>query len=78
MGKNGHFACDCIKPKKVFVAHTLTHRYVCSYALVANSTLECIIDTGANKHVVRDKVGFVDYHQLSKGIQFVDFGNREK
>ena len=79
-GKNGYFARNCTEPNKVFVTFTFTHTYVCSYILVVNSILGWIVDTRENKHVVRDKSRFVDYHWPFKRAHFVklDYGKNKE
>ena len=74
--KIGHFARDCIEPKKVlsnFFSHSLC--YVLSQVLIAHSLLEWIVDTGATDHVARDKVRFMEYHRISVGSQNMIMGN---
>jgi len=39
----------------------------CSYAVVANSLTQWIIDTGTTKHIVQDKASFVEFHSYSVG-----------
>ena len=34
-----------------------------------------IVDTEENKHIVRDKAGFVDFHYYPVASQFVVLGN---
>lgn len=77
-GNKGHFARDCSEPKKV-PYHIVTHEtYVCSHALVANHLPNWIVDTGASKHVVHDRAGFVEYHRVPVGSQTVMLGNGTK
>ncbi|KAH9618858.1 hypothetical protein KSS87_009464, partial [Heliosperma pusillum] len=74
-GKKGHFARDCSEPKKVpFLIHS-HELFVCSHALVANSLPNWIVDSGASKHIVRDRDGFVDFHRFPVGSQTVMLGN---
>ena len=54
--KNGHFARDCTKPKKVTNSLNFSNIRVCSHVLVAHSLLDWIVDIGATKHVTRDQV----------------------
>ncbi|KAK4433542.1 hypothetical protein Salat_1116500 [Sesamum alatum] len=34
-----------------------------------------IVDTGATKHVTRDRAGFIDYHQVSACSHYITMGN---
>ena len=49
--------------------------YVCSHALVANSFPNWIVDMGASKLIVRDRVGFVDFHWYPMGSHTIVLGN---
>lgn len=74
-GIKGHFARECPEPKKVLVS-TYTHElFVCSHALVAHTLPNWIVDSGATKHIVRDREGFLDFHRFSVGSQTVMLGN---
>jgi len=74
-GKKGHYARDCPEPPKVpFSSHT-PKLFVSSHALVPNSLPNWIVDMGANKYVVRDKDGFVNFHCYPMGSQTVVLGN---
>jgi len=48
---------------------------VCSHAFVAKSFPNRIVDLGVSKHVVQDRVGFVDFHPYPVGLQTVILGN---
>ena len=61
-GKKGLYAQDCPEPNKVLSSTCSPELYVCSYALVTNCFPNWIVDTGASKHTVRDRAGFVDFH----------------
>ena len=61
-GKEGHIARDCPEPPKVPLSSHTPKLFVCSHALVANSLPNWIVNTGAGKHIVRDKDGFMDFH----------------
>ncbi len=72
-GLKGHLARDCTEPKQVpFIVSSLS---VCSYALVAHTLPDWIVDTGANKHVVRERTGYVDFHRIPADSQYVVLGN---
>ena len=78
-GNKGHFARDCTEPKKVSssissLVSTL-HTCVCSHVLAAHSIPMWIVDTGATKHVTRDRGGFVEYRRIPAGTQSVYMGN---
>ena len=73
--KKGHFARDCPEPPRVPLSSHTPELYVCSYALVANSLPNWIVDTGASKHIVRDRDGFVEFHRYPVGSQTVVLGN---
>ncbi|KAL0461127.1 UNVERIFIED_CONTAM: hypothetical protein Slati_0000300 [Sesamum latifolium] len=62
--KMGHFARECTEPKKVRPNPSSPNYFVCSHIFLANSLLGWIVDTGATKHVTRDRAGFVDYHRV--------------
>jgi len=62
-GKKGHFAWDCPEPAKIPTStKTPELLYVCFYAFVANSLPQWNINTGATKHIVQDRAGFVKFH----------------
>jgi len=61
-GRKGHYTQDCPKPSKVPFPTKIPYENVCSHTFVANSLPQWIEDTGANKHIVQDKAGFVDFH----------------
>jgi len=48
---------------------------VCSHAFVAKSFSNWIVDSGARKHVVQDRAGFVDFHPYLVGLQAGTPGN---
>lgn len=73
--KPGHFARDCTEPKKVGPMPSSLNCLVCSHVFVANSLLGWIVDTGATKHVTRDRAGFVDYHRVSACSHYIAMGN---
>uniref|UniRef100_A0A2N9F6S1 Integrase catalytic domain-containing protein n=1 Tax=Fagus sylvatica TaxID=28930 RepID=A0A2N9F6S1_FAGSY len=81
--KLGHFARDCTEPKKVSLSLDLSSIYVCypssifvcSHVFVAKSISDWIIDTGATRHVARDRAGFVDYRKIPAGTHVVYMGN---
>ena len=62
-GKKGHYARDCPEPSKVPFLTKTPDVNVCSHAFVANSLRQWIVDTGATKHIVQDKAGFVEFHR---------------
>jgi len=76
--KKGHYARDYPKPSQVpssFPIDQLCELLVCFHAFVANSFPNWIVDSGASKHVVRDRVGFVNFHPCPMGLQTVTLGN---
>ena len=58
-GKLGHFACECIEPKKVYLNPNFFFPYVCMHVLIPHSLLGWIVDLEVTKHVIMDRVGFV-------------------
>ncbi|KAG5553390.1 hypothetical protein RHGRI_011316 [Rhododendron griersonianum] len=73
--KEGHFARDCTEPKKVlfdFVSRTI---FVSSHVMVAHSFPAWTVDSGATEHIVRDRVGYVEYRRIPKGSQDIKVGN---
>lgn len=74
-GKVRHFARECTEAKKVSTKHNSLITYVCSHIFVAHSIPEWIVDTGATKHVTRDRVGFIYYRRISVGKHYVILAN---
>ncbi|KAG5524057.1 hypothetical protein RHGRI_030902 [Rhododendron griersonianum] len=74
--KIGHFARDCTEPKKV-QSYPISRIdcLVCSHVLVAHTDPNWIVDTGATKHVARDRGGFIEYRRIPVGNQSVFMGN---
>ena len=60
-GKKGYFACECIKPKKVSIFNNSAITYVCTHIFVAHTIPGWIVDSGATKHISKDRVVCVDY-----------------
>ena len=58
---------DCLEPQNVLFSTLSPELYVSSHALVANTIPTWIVDTGASKHIVRDKASFVDFHYYPVG-----------
>ena len=73
--KKGHFAQDCPEPKKVHLIPSSLNIFVCSDVFVTHSLLGWIVDTGATKHITRDRAGYVDYHWVPAGRHSVVMGN---
>ena len=71
-GRKGHYAQDCPEPSKVHFPTKTPDVSVCSYQ---NSLPQWIVDTGATKHIVQDKAGFVEFHRYPVGSQTVVMGN---
>ena len=74
-GNLGHFARDCTEPKKVSIFPNPHYIYVCTHALIAHSLHCWIVDSGATRHVARDRGGFVDYRRIPVGTHRVYMGN---
>ena len=74
-GKKGHYARDCPEPQKVPFSTYSSELFVCSNELVANSFPNLVVDTGARKHIVRDKASFLHFDHYPVGSQFVVLGN---
>jgi hypothetical protein len=53
--KMGHFARDCTEPKKVTSEPCFYCAYVCTHTYVAYESHHWIVDSGATKHVSRDR-----------------------
>ena len=66
-GKKCHYDRDCLEPQKTPFSTYSPELYVCSDAFVANSLPNWIADTRASKYIVRDRVGFVDFHCYPMG-----------
>ena len=63
--KLGHFARDCTEPKKVFPNFiSRIDCFVSSQATVAYSPYLWVINSGATDHITRNKVRFIEYHQV--------------
>ena len=75
-GKKGHFARECIEPKKVSILNNSVITYVCTHVFVAHTILGWIVDSGATKHIARDRVGCVDYKKIPTSTQYVILGNK--
>ncbi|KAK2990809.1 hypothetical protein RJ640_008949 [Escallonia rubra] len=63
--KQGHFARDCTEPKKV-PSEYLSQLYVSSHVTVVDFQCVWFVDTGATKHVARDREGL----QIITGFQW--------
>ncbi|KAK2975194.1 hypothetical protein RJ640_022086 [Escallonia rubra] len=72
--QKGHFARDCTEPKKV-LSESFSQLYVSSHVMVAHPQPVWFVDTGATKHVARDREGFVDYHRIPVGSKHIFMGN---
>ncbi|KAK2982548.1 hypothetical protein RJ640_000367, partial [Escallonia rubra] len=72
--QKGHFARDCTETKKV-LSESFSQLYVSSHVMVAHSQPMWFVDTGATKHVARDREGFVDYHRIPVGSKHIFMGN---
>ncbi|KAL0421379.1 UNVERIFIED_CONTAM: Retrovirus-related Pol polyprotein from transposon TNT 1-94 [Sesamum latifolium] len=73
--KMDHFARECTEPKKIRPNPSSPNYFVCSHVFLANSLLGWIVDTGATKHVTRDRAGFVDYHRVPACSHYIAMGN---
>ncbi|KAL0413520.1 UNVERIFIED_CONTAM: Retrovirus-related Pol polyprotein from transposon TNT 1-94 [Sesamum radiatum] len=71
----GHFARECTELIKVRPNPNSPNSFVCSNVFLANSLIGWIVDTGATKHVTRDRAGFVDYHQVPACNHYIAMGN---
>ncbi|KAL0405649.1 UNVERIFIED_CONTAM: Retrovirus-related Pol polyprotein from transposon TNT 1-94 [Sesamum latifolium] len=71
----GHFAREWTKPKKVRPNPSSPNYFLCPHIFLANSLLGWIVDTGATKHVTRDRAGFVDYHRVPAFNHYIATGN---
>ncbi|XP_075669835.1 uncharacterized protein LOC142639561 [Castanea sativa] len=74
-GKKGHFARECTEPKNVSFLNNSAITYFCTHVFVAHTIPGWIVDSGATKHIARDRVGCVDYKKIPTGTQNVILGN---
>ena len=61
--------------KKVSFLNNSAITYVCTHVFVAHTILGWIVDSGATKHIARDRVGCVNYKKIPIGTQYVILGN---
>ena len=66
-GKKGHFARKCTETKKASILNNSVITYVCTHVFVAHTIPGWIVDSGATKHIARDRVGCVDYKKIPTG-----------
>ena len=45
--------------------------------MVAYPSYDWIVDSGASEHVVRDRVGYAEYHRIPVGSRVLYVGNGE-
>jgi len=76
--KKGHFARDCPELAKAPLPTKTSKLYVCSHAFIANSLPKWIVNTGAIKHIVQDKAGFMKFNRYPMGSRTVILGNDSK
>jgi len=74
-GSKRHYARDSPEPSKAPFPTKIPDVNVCSHAFVANSLPQWSEDTGANKHIVQDKAGFVEFHPYPVGSRTVVLDN---
>jgi len=77
-GKKEHYARDYPEPSKVPFPTKIPYVNVCSHACVANSLPQWIVDTGATKHMVQNKAGFMEFHRYLVGSRTIVLGNDSK
>jgi len=77
-GKKEHYARDYPEPSKVPFPTKIPYVTVCSHAFVANSVPQWIVDTGATKHMVQNKAGFMEFHRYLVGSRTIVLGNDSK
>jgi len=65
--KKGCFTRDCIEPKNVIPNLSSCFIFITSHVMVAHPSSDWIVDSGATKHVARDRIGFVEYRQIPSG-----------
>ena len=65
-GKKGHFARECTEPKNVLFLNNFAITYVCTHVFVAYTIPGWIVDSGATKHIARDRVRCVDYKRYQQ------------
>ena len=58
---------------KVSILNNSAITYVCTHVFVAYTIHGWIVDSGATKHIARDRVGCVDYKRIPTGTQYVIF-----
>ena len=67
--KEGDFACDCTELRKVLPDFNSREIFVSTHVMIAYSHPCWIVDSGAIEHVVRDRVGFVEFRQILRGVE---------
>ena len=81
-GNVGHFARECTEPKYVLSLlpsyHYVSEIHVSSTVLLTESAFLWIIDLGATDHVAKDRIAFVDFHQISSGTKYLYVGTNDK
>ena len=81
-GNVGHFARECTEPKKVLSLlpsyHYISEIHVSSTVLLTESAPLWIVDSGAADHVAKDRIAFVDFHQISSGTKYLYVGTNDK
>ena len=65
--------CECTKLKKVSILNNSAITYVCTHVFVAHTIPGWIVDSGATKHIAKDRVRCVDYKRIPTGTQYVIF-----
>ncbi|KAK2981308.1 hypothetical protein RJ640_007009 [Escallonia rubra] len=73
--KKGHFARECTTAKRILL-NPFSDCFVASCVLVAKSIHVWIVDSGAADHIIREGIGFVEYHRVPSGSKRVYMGNQ--
>ncbi|XP_011625350.1 uncharacterized protein LOC105421068 [Amborella trichopoda] len=73
--KNGHYARECPEPRKMQIKSP-GYANVSTQVLVAHSQfIRWIVDSGAIRHITRDRERFVELQTLAVGSQKIFMGN---
>ena len=74
-GKRGHPARLCKSLKKV-ISYNPTDSLVCTLVLAADTPCPIwFIDSGATKHITRDRDGYTSFRSVRKGRHKIFLGN---
>ena len=75
--KKGHFARFCTEPKKV-TSFSNASLYVTSCLMLIDSHPSWIVDSGATKHITRDRGAYVEFRRIPQGTRWIYVGNNSR